>query len=582
MTTDAPVPPAPVETAPAPAPGVDASPTRREARNQRRRRERSWRGLLGAILVCAAVPTAVALSLWNNLTEPFGFNEQWRAYYVSNPGSWFEALKSDGAPFPAGWYFLERLSGWLFGSTELALRLPTVLFLPVGCVLLLLLARRWMPTGAAVVVALVGALTGTLVSYSLQLSEYQVDAAAVVAVILLHDVAWDADRPTWRSLRVYLAYGGVALACIFSTPVIFVAGPLLLLDALRLALRRTFGVQMVGAVGAGLIVLSHLVAFVLPQSALRSSPYWDPQFLPHDGIGHQATFVWHNVGGFVSGVFTSSSQSKLPGFVLTHAWMRGLTAVFALLLCLGVMEAARSARGRTILFAIVASQVLTLVASYLRYWPFGFVRTNFYLIPLLMLLAGIGGFCTGRYGLSLVRGPESPPAATRRHRWPGVLGGVALCVLVVAGIALAATGEVGAYRQTRGSNAGYGSKIGLAVATVRTQARPGAAVVVTGGVMTTPGWKYYQYEYTGKATDVGHQIATSQLVFPVTHGSAAITALVDRLHPAQVFLYIPGGTSGPELGLDTQAIAKGRVCRQESTAKFVGSGELFVLSCSQR
>ena len=83
-------------------------------------------------------------------------------------------------------------------------------------------------------------------------------------------------------------------------------------------------------------------------------------------------------------------------------------------------------------------------------------------------------------------------------------------------------------------------------------------MVVTGGVMTTPGWRYYEYEYAGKATDVGHQIAASQIVFPVTHGSAAITGLVDRLDPAQVFLYIPGGTTGPELGLDTQAIAKGR------------------------
>ena len=58
-------------------------------------------------------------------------------------------LKLDGAPFPVGWYFVERLSGALFGTTELTLRLPTALFLPIGCVLLLLLARRWMPTPAA-------------------------------------------------------------------------------------------------------------------------------------------------------------------------------------------------------------------------------------------------------------------------------------------------------------------------------------------------------------------------------------------------------------------------------------------------
>ena len=424
------------------------------------------------------MPTAIALCLWRNLTEPFWFNEQWRAYYISNPGNWFEALKSDGAPFPAGWYFLERLSSSLFGSTELVLRLPTVLFLPVGCVLLMLLARRWMPTAAAVVVALVGALTGTLVSYSLQLSEYQVDAAAVVAVVLLHELAWDVDRPTWRSLRVYLAYGGMALACIFSTPVIFIAGPLLVLDAVRLALDRLGGrpadvairtglpglwghrprVRLQhtgdirrraapapgraaagptpelrradgGAVGAGLIVLAHLVAFVLPQSALRSSPYWDPQFLPHDGIGHQGTFVWDNLGGFVSGVFTSSATVESPGLPPRPRVDAGCSPSCSA--CCSASGSSRPhvrARGRTILFAIVASQVLTLVASYLRYWPFGFVRTNFYLIPLLMLLAGIGGFCACRYGLSLVRERNPRPLATRRHRWPRPSSAASRCV----------------------------------------------------------------------------------------------------------------------------------------------------------
>ena len=95
------------------------------------------------LLICAGVPTGILISLWSNLTLPFWFNEQWRAYYISNQGNWWQALKSDGAPFPAGWYFLERLSGSLFGSTELALRIPTAIFLPITCVLLLLLARRW-------------------------------------------------------------------------------------------------------------------------------------------------------------------------------------------------------------------------------------------------------------------------------------------------------------------------------------------------------------------------------------------------------------------------------------------------------
>ena len=521
-------------------------------------------------------------SLWSNLTEPFWFNEQWRAYYISNSGNWWATLKLDGAPFPAGWFFLERLSGALFGSTELTLRLPTALFLPIGCVLLLLLARRWMPTPAAVAVALVGSLTGTLVSYALQVSEYQIDAASVIAVVLLHELAWDVDRPMRRSTWTYLAYAGIALACVFGTPVVFVAGPLLLLDAIRAGRRRPIGPHFIGAVGAGLIVLAHLWLFVVPQSALRSSPYWNSHFLPHGGIGGQAAFVWDGVQGFLTGVFTSSPQAQLPGLVLGSGWSWVLTFVFGVLLCVGVGEAAHSERGRTMLYAIVASQVLTLIASYLRYWPFGFVRTNFYLIPLLMLIAGLGGVRACGIARTCLRRPAS-------HFTRGDLqllrrfAAVAICATVAVGVVLAAVSEIGAYRQVRRStsSAQYGSKIGLAVAAVRLEAEPGTTVVVTGGVMTAPGWRYYEYEYDGRATEVGRQIAASRVAFVVNHGSPAITAFVDRLDPREVFLYIPVGTTGPELGLDLAALTKGGACHPVASRFFEASGLLVTLSCSR-
>ncbi len=568
-------------------PGTDAADPGRsepqlESRVQRREKERARRSLFAAILICAGVPIAIVLSLWNNLTEPFWYNEQWRAYYISNAGNWWAALKNDGAPFPAGWFFLERFSGAVFGSTELTLRLPTAMFLPVGCVLLLLLARRWMSTPAAIVVALVGTLTGTLVSYAVQISEYQIDSVAVVAVVLLHEVAWDAKAPAGRSARIYLAYGGIAVACIFSTPAVFIAGPLLLLDALRAALRRTVGPQLVGAVAAGLIVLLQLVVFVLPQSSLRSTPYWDPQFVPHQGIGSQVAFVWDGLRGFVTGIFTSSAQGAFPGSPIGPAWAWVLTLVFGVLLLVGVVGAVRSERGRTLLFAIVASQVLTLIASYFRYWPFGFVRVNFYLIPLLTLIAGFGAVRLGQGALVLLRASWSHSASTgSRNLWRPVVA-IALCLVVIVGIALSATNEIGAYRQIRVSTsaAPYGAKIGLAVASVLNQARPGAAVVVTGHYMTETGWKYYQYEYAGKAMHTGHQIPLSEVAFPVTHGSPTITGFINRLNPREVFLYIPFGTTGQEFGLDVAAITKGRLCHQVASKSFVNSGLLSTLSCS--
>ena len=69
------------------------------------------------------------------------------------------------------------------------LRAPTAFLLPVTCLLFFLLARRWVPVPVALGLALAGTLTGDLISYSLQLSEYIIDAAAVIGVVLLHDIA---------------------------------------------------------------------------------------------------------------------------------------------------------------------------------------------------------------------------------------------------------------------------------------------------------------------------------------------------------------------------------------------------------
>lgn len=508
----------------------------------------------------------------------FWYNEQWRAYYISKPADWWAALKTDGAPFPAGWYFLERGSASLFGSTELVLRLTTAMFLPITCVLLMLLARRWMPLAAAVVVALVGGLTGTLVDYAVQLSEYQIDAAAVVAILLCHEIAAEQDQGNWRSVRIYLAYAGIALACVFSTPAVFVAAPVLLFDAVRAVRARFIGPRIVSAVGAGVVALLHLELFVVPQNALTKSNYWDSQFLPHHGIGTQVAFVWDGLRGFVTGTFTGSDLPFLPELLSTR-WSWILSVTLGLFLCVGIAVAARSERGRTLLAAIGGSLGLTLVASYLRYWPFGFVRTNFYLVPLLILLAGIGA-------ASAIRLLVERIGVVRQRANPGSIRAVVVVTVVVAALVvtsagLAATYEVGSYEQVRDQAppSGYGYAIGSAVAAVKHQAKPGAALVVS-GALAIPGWQYYQYEYSGRATRGGQQIGTGDAEFTVDFGSPAITRLLSRTSPPQVFLYVPLGTNAADIARDISAIVAGADCHQVGpAATFTSSGFLVRMEC---
>jgi hypothetical protein len=515
------------------------------------------------------------LSLWQNLTIPFWYDEQWRAYYISISGNWWSALKGDGGPFPAGWYFLERISASLFGSTELVLRIPTAAAVSLGCVLLMLLARRWMPLAAAVVVALIAGLTGTLLLYAVQLSEYEIDAAAVVGIVLLHEVAEDMDGSDWRRPRIYFLYAGIVLACTFSTPAIFIAAPILLLDVVRGLRSRSFRPQALAGFGAGILILAYLKLFIVPQNALTKSNFWDSNFMPHSGIANQIAFVWDGLRGFITGTFTGSDMPWLPELLSPrYSWI--LSVAFALLLCIGIVVACRSQRGRTLLVAIGGSLALTAIASYIRYWPFGFVRTNYYLVPLLVLLAGIGADGATKSFYKSIRERRTTTAFARNITAVTAAG---FMTVVLIAVGLAATYEIGTYRQVRDSatHDAYGVNIDSAVAAVNDHASAGSALVVS-GPLAVQGWQYYQYEYTGRLSKIGSQIPPEDAVFMSDQDLPAISRLIRRTDPNRVFLYLAYGVPG--LQADIRAISSARVCQQVSQNNFVVSGYLIAFDCS--
>jgi hypothetical protein len=559
----------------------ESKASRRQMRHERvASARRSRRRLAAAVVLCALVPTAFVLSLWSNLTEPFWFNEQWRAYYISNSANWWQALKTDGAPFPAGWYFLERISGELFGSTELSLRVPTAVFLPLTCVLLLLLARRWMPLVPAVAVAFVGSFTGCLFAYAIQLSEYQVDAAAVIAILLLHVMAsevFETADPGWRSPRVILAYAGITLACVFSTPAVFIAGPILLLDVGRAAWRRTVTLQAAAAVVSGSVILLQLLLFVLPQNALTKSGYWDTNFLPHHGFTKQLSFIWDGLTGFVTGPFSTSSSGPVSGLVtgLNFAWV--LTLVYAVLLAVGVVVLARAERGRTVLFALICSLLVTAIASDQRYWPFGFVRTNYYEVPILIFVAGVGAVTAVTRSRALLRRLHESGRIRPAH----LVAAWGACLIFVAGLATTVSFEVASYRQARASAdaASYGKTIEVAVASVRAKSHPGTVVVVS-GLMAIDGWNYYQFEYSGKSVETGWHLPAGDEVSTLDHGSKAITREVSSHQPRAVFYYFPWGTPPSDISRDIAAITAGEAgCQRTDAQNFAYSGMVVPFHC---
>ena len=94
---------------------------------------------------------------------------------------------------------------------------------------------------------------------------------------------------------MWSGYGAIAVACLMSSPVLFVVCPLLVLDVGRSAWRRSARPRTVGALVAGMVALAHLYFFVLPQNQLRTSAFWNGQFLPHHGLGAEFTSVWQGL-----------------------------------------------------------------------------------------------------------------------------------------------------------------------------------------------------------------------------------------------------------------------------------------------
>ena len=97
------------------------------------------------------------------------------------------------------------------------------------------------------------------------------------------------------------------------------------------------------------------------------------------------------------------------------------------------------------------------------------------------------------------------------------------------------------------------------------------------GPTATTGWRYYQDEYDGMSTRTGAGVPSDRTIYVANHGSPRITDLVERVHPRQLFLDPPFGSSGGDWASDVAEAAKGGLCHQISVRRFAWSGLLITL-----
>jgi len=411
------------------------------------------------------------------------------------------------------------------------------------------LARRFVGAPGGFLVAAGVLANASILQLGLQLKPFTIEVLAGELAMLL----WlDADRPG-RGLAGRLArYAGMGLAAVVGTAAAFVVGPLLLVDAARLARERTLR-RLLPPLLAGVVVLVHLKAFVLLQTGQSRSAYWNAYFVPHEPFGDKVGFTLHGLAGFVPGVFLGDLGAARSGITRSLAFGSAATSMLVpfmvVALALGVVAALRSGPGRTLLAVLGLSLDAQLLASSMRLWPFGFARTNLFLVPFAYLLAGVGVAWPLSALLRLATGGrrrarswlEAGPAArwAMRRLWalwlaapdrlaplvapervrrlvgrPLSRGLVAAALAVLAALAavnLVSVGEV-SVRQLRlvgqaSDGLPYGGELRGLVRTVRLRDTP-TDVVVHVGSMSTKGWHYYmQPGYDGYSRAVSPRSA---------------------------------------------------------------------------
>ena len=298
---------------------------------------------------------------------------------------------------PVGWLWLERLSYDLFGDSELALRLPSLLLGIAALVLVWRLGLRVLPPGPAAAAVALTALAPALVRYSNEVKQYPVDVAMVLAVLLLA-LRVPANRLALRPLLALAALGAAAVwlsvASVFALGAVSVV---LVVDGLR---RRDLRAAIVTAAALTPWVASLGVAYVTVLRQSRENTvlyqYWAFTFPDERGLG---TWLQDRAAALLAN----------PLHLDTHAALAG-----ALLLGGAVALTVRQPRGAA---AVLGTAALGALAAAAGVYPLA-ERLALWLVPLAGLLLA-----------SLLPGSLAGPAVRR----VGLAAATAVLLVVTAG-----------------------------------------------------------------------------------------------------------------------------------------------------
>ncbi len=450
-------------------------------------------------IACLVIEAGIIVFFLRHLlTRPFYYDEGWRAYEIAQGPGFLGHLPAAVGPLSLGWLAIENAARVALGDTEAGLRTPMFLVLPVLGPATYLLARRWL--GVLVSFCVAGLLLVNLwiVNYGLQLKSYPYEALFAIVTVALYLLV---RRAAWRPAQLLGLYAALGLTCVFSLPNLFVAIPLLALDLVEtVRARHRIALRVAGEALAGAIALANYVLFLAPQSGVVGTNYFNAQY-PPAGIGGFARFTVDGLKSWVPGIITgvAGATNATPRYALPPLAHHVLAIGLVILLAAGVVAAVRDVAGRALIVAVGGALLFELVGAARHTWPFGLIRQNILVLPLLYVLGGIGAVWLARALRGARRTEGGAAAATWWRALALAAAGAMLAVTVAAGgVATAKALVESSALQTKPTMFGG---VKDAVAVTRKAAAPGDLVIIRADRPTPvwygTQWLYYMESYAG-------------------------------------------------------------------------------------
>lgn len=333
--------------------------------------------------ICIGRQYAARISFWHD-----------EAYQVQNvvEQSYAEVATTLGRLQTAPPLFMMavKAAGEFLGFNEYALRLVPVLAGLVAMVLYARLAPRLLPPAAAALCAMTLAVSPKLIEHATELKQYSSDVLACVVLLLVaaRSFRWEAltaesaplgneESSIAELCRRTLAVTMVASALFwYSETLMFVAAGIALAILPRFHRHRLKGCLAYAACHLPLLLsvgTLYLVSIRWQRNAELIN-YW----IQHDGLPDYAK-PW-----------------KLPLWLLTslrklcNYAVNPVGPITLVLSVIGGVTLWRNLRQRELLAALTLPMLLTLAAALIHAYPFGGSRATMFLVPLMLLLAGVG------------------------------------------------------------------------------------------------------------------------------------------------------------------------------------------------